>query len=191
MLRSNTSNESDEEIVKKIQAGDTESVGVLIERYEGKIKRYAKKFLSLAEDIDDIVQEIFIKVYTNIKSFDVDKKFSSWIYRIAHNELINILKKKQKNPLSFFDPDVLFPHPIAKESADGNIREKEIRKNLDQCLDKLPPKYRETLLLYYLEELDYKEIADIIHIPVSTVGVRLKRGRKLLRNVCKNLGIDY
>jgi RNA polymerase sigma-70 factor (ECF subfamily) len=191
MLENNTNHERDEEIVKRVKDGDTESFGVLIERYENKIKRYAKKFLSNVEDIADIVQEIFIKAFTNIRSFDTDKKFSSWIYRIAHNELVNVLKRKDKNPLLFFDPDTFFPHPIAKETADKKVRDKEIRKNLDKCLNKLSPKYRETLFLHYIEELDYREIADIMRIPISTVGVRLKRGKKLLKSICKELSLDY
>jgi RNA polymerase sigma-70 factor (ECF subfamily) len=191
MLENNTNHERDEEIVKRVKDGDTESFGVLIERYENKIKRYAKKFLSNVEDIADIVQEIFIKAFTNIRGFDTDKKFSSWIYRIAHNELVNVLKRKDKNPLLFFDPDTFFPHPIAKETADKKVRDKEIRKNLDKCLNKLSPKYRETLFLHYIEELDYREIADIMRIPISTVGVRLKRGKKLLKSVCKELSLDY
>jgi len=191
MLENNINHERDEEIVKRVKDGDTESFGILIERYEGKIKRYAKKFLSNVEDIADIVQEIFIKAFTNIRGFDTDKKFSSWIYRIAHNELVNVLKRKDKNPLLFFDPDTFFPHPIAKETADKKVRDKEIRKNLDKCLNKLSPKYRETLFLHYIEELDYGEIADIMRIPISTVGVRLKRGKKLLKSICKELSLDY
>lgn len=190
-MRNNAHNENDEDVVKRVQSGDTESFGILVERYEKKIKRYAKKFLNIEEDIADIVQEIFIKTFTNIKSFDTDKKFSSWIYRIAHNELVNVLKKKEKNPLLFFDPDTFFPHPVAKETADKKVRDKEIRKNLDKCLNKLSPKYRETLFLHYIEELDYREIADIMRIPISTVGVRLKRGKKLLKSICKELGLEY
>jgi len=189
MLGNNINYERDEEVVKRVQDGDTESFGVLVERYEVKIKRYARKFLSNVEDIADIVQEIFIKAFTNIRSFDTDKKFSSWLYRIAHNELVNVLKKKGKNPLAFFDPDTFFPHPIAKETADGNVKNSEIRKALDKCLDELPARYREPLILYYIEELDYKEIADIMHVPISTIGVRLKRGKKILKSICKKIGI--
>ena len=87
---------TDEQIVMKVQAGDTESFRVLVERYEPKMHRYAKRFLFAADDAKDLLQEIFIKTYVNIKSFDSERRFSPWIYRIAHNEFVNALKKKEK-----------------------------------------------------------------------------------------------
>jgi RNA polymerase sigma-70 factor (ECF subfamily) len=183
-------NKADEEITAMVQSGDLESFSFLVGRYENKIKRYARKFISNTEDINDITQEIFIKTYINIKSFDVDKKFSSWIYRIAHNELINALKKRDRNPLLFFDADTLFPHPISKEETDKKTIRDEIKKSINKCLDQIPPKYREPLVLFYMEELDYGEIADIMRVPVSTVGVRLKRGRRMLKAACDNLNYE-
>jgi RNA polymerase sigma-70 factor (ECF subfamily) len=83
----------------------------------------------------------------------------------------------------FFDFDLLFPHPAARETADGEYKERELRQMLDRGLDKLSPKYREPLVLYYYEEMDYKEIAEILKLPESTVGVRLARGKKNLRKL--------
>jgi len=183
-------NKTDEEIAAMVQSGDLESFSFLVERYETKIKRYARKFIVSKEDIDDITQDIFIKTFTNIKSFDTDKKFSSWVYRIAHNELINSLKKKEKNPLLFFDADTLFPHPIAKEETDRKTIRGETKRIIDECLEKIPLKYREPLVLFYTEELSYEEIADVMHVPVSTVGVRLKRGRRMLKAVCDKLNFN-
>lgn len=182
---------TDEEIAAKVQSGDLESFSFLVERYEKKLKRYARKFLANPEDINDIAQEIFIKAYVNIKSFDIEKKFSPWIYRIAHNELVNLLKKKEKNPLPFFDADTLFPHPISKEETDRKTQSDEIKKVLDKCLNKIPSKYREPLLLFYMEELSYNEIAEVMRVPISTVGVRLKRGKRMLRNICDKLNLNY
>lgn len=133
------------------------------------------------------LQEIFIKTYVNIRSFDLDRRFSPWIYRIAHNEFVNALKKKKKERgnISLFFVDLLFPHPIAKETADEGSSRREIKEVLGGSLEKIDAKYREPLVLYYLEDMDYKEIADILHIPVSTVGVRLQRGKTLLRKLVK------
>jgi len=181
---------TDEEIAAMVQSGDLESFSFLVERYEAKIKRYARKFLANKEDIDDITQDIFIKTFVNIKSFDIAKKFSSWIYRIAHNELINSLKKKDRSPLLFFDADTLFPHPVAKDETDKKTVRGETKEIIDKCLDKIPVKYREPLVLFYIEELSYEEIADIMHVPVSTVGVRLKRGRRMLKAICDDLNIS-
>lgn len=175
------SQETDEKIAARVQQGDIESFGVLIERYEAKMTRYAKKFLFDGEDSRDIVQEAFIKAYINIRSFDTARKFSSWMYRIAHNELINAIKKRSRTPILPFDPDTLFPHPVAAETADGEAQKKEIRALLDHGLGKIGPKYREALVLYYFEDMDYTEIAEVLEIPVSTVGIRLRRGKAILK----------
>jgi len=169
---------TDEEIVSIIRSGETDSFGILVERYEVKMKRYARKFLFGYEDTEDIVQQVFVKAFVNIRSFDTEKKFSSWLYRIAHNEFINAIRKKKKEPLSFFDSDLLFPRLSGKESTDKEIKEQELRQIIDKCLDKIGPKYREPLVLYYFEELNYKEIANILRIPVSTVGIRILRAKK-------------
>jgi len=174
---------TDEEIAKQVQLGDVESFGLLIARYEPKITRYAKKFIFNGEDAKDLVQEAFIKAYTNIQSFDVGRSFSPWMYRIAHNEFINAVKKKTKNPVFSFDFDAIFPQPIAEETADKDINNKELRQAIDACLGKLDPKYREPLVLYYFEEMDYKEIAEILTVPVSTIGVRLSRGKIMLKKM--------
>lgn len=174
---------TDEELASGVQQGNLHLFGLLVERYEEKMMRYAKRFLFGHHDAEDMVQEIFIKAYTNIKSFDATRRFSPWLYRIAHNEFINNLRKKQREPVPFFDPDTLLPHPIAPERADQQINDREIKEMLTWGLDKLAPKYREPLVLYYFEDLSYQEISDVLQIPVSTVGVRINRGKLALRNL--------
>jgi len=177
---------TDEEIAGRVQQGDTELFGILVERYGDKLSRYARKFLSRREDIEDLVQEVFIKAYTNIQSFTVTRKFSPWLYRIAHNEFINAIKKKRWEPLPFFDPDTLFPHPLSQENADRGVLDHEMKEMLERHLRKLDPKYREPLVLYYLEELEYAEISEVLQLPLSTVGIRLKRGKEMMRKFLLN-----
>lgn len=174
---------SDEQIAKAVQNGDVESFGVLIERYEAKLKRYARKFLNYQEEIEDLVQDVFIKSYTNIQSFDSSMRFSPWIYRIAHNTFVNELKRKQRLGLVFFDTDAFLPQLPAKETADGDVLDDELRKELDSFLFDLPVKYREVMVLHYFQELSYQEISEILQIPVTTVGVRMNRGRKKLKDI--------
>lgn len=177
-----TDKESDEAVAVRVQAGDGEAFGELIERYQAKLSRYARKFLLDPDDAKDIVQDIFIKSYQNIQSFDATRRFSPWIYRIAHNEFVNALKKRQSRRTVFtIDFDTLFPHLTAPDTADSGTLERDTRATLDRYLDKVSPKYREPLVLYYLEGMDYKEISEILQIPVSTVGVRLARGRTALQ----------
>ena len=179
----------DEEVALLIQSGKIEFFDILLERYEEKIRRYSRKFLSDHEDINDVLQDIFIKAYKNIRSFDAKRKFSPWLYRIAHNELINALKKKKKNPLPLFDLDVFFPQHLSDNNSLGEQTERrEMAELIGKCLGRLEPKYREPVILYYLEELSYKDIAEVMRIPVSTVGIRIKRAKEIMRTICKKLG---
>lgn len=171
----------DEEIVLRVQQGDTQAFGILVKRYEQKIMRYARRFLFGQEDAQDATQEVFLKAYANIQSFNHAYKFSSWLYRIAHNEFINALKKKKRMPILFFDFDTIFPYLSSRDTADSQANEKELKSLLDKHLRELSPKYREPLILYYFEEMNYKEIAEVLRIPIATVGVRLKRGKDLLK----------
>lgn len=171
----------------QVQKGDIESFQTLVERYEPKMTRYAKRFFFDGDEGKDLVQEVFIKAYVNIRSFDATRRFSPWIYRIAHNEFVNNIKKRQKerDNVSIFDFDLLFPHLVANETADDGFNKAEVRRMLDGSLNKLNAKYREPLVLYYFEDMDYREIADILHIPISTVGVRLQRGRAMMKKIVK------
>ncbi|NTV22104.1 MAG: RNA polymerase sigma factor [Candidatus Yonathbacteria bacterium] len=171
---------SDEDAARAVQHGDAEAFAVLIKRYEPKLARYGRKFVANRDDIDDVLQDVFIKAYEHIQSYDSRRAFSPWIYRIAHNAFISLIRKRTREPVIPFDPDTLFPHPVAKETADGDILREEIAQELEKHLDTLDPKYRAPLILYYYEDMDYKAIADILHIPVSTVGVRITRAKKQL-----------
>ena len=179
---------NDEEIARLVQIGKADSFNILIGRYEDKIRRYSRKFLSDNVDIDDVLQNIFLKAYENIQSFDTKRKFSSWLYRIAHNELVNTLKKKRRNPLSFFDLDIIFPQYFYDNSLNQQIDRKDMQEIINKCLDKLGTKYREPIILYYFENLSYQEIAEIMQIPVSTVGIRIKRAKDAIKLICKKIG---
>lgn len=186
-MDANTKDKNDEELAYLVQKGEKNVFGILIERYEVKIKRYARKFLYSTEDIDDSVQETFLKVYENIQSFDTKRKFSTWLYRIAHNEFVNTLKKTKRYPIFSFNFDTFLPHNISKENPANNFEKNLYTKDLvEKYLDKIDRKYREPLILFYLEELDYKEISDVMKIPVSTVGIRIKRAKEKIKKLSEN-----
>ena len=173
--------ETDEHVATRVQAGEREAFGILVERYEPKLLRYGRRFLSNALDVEDIVQDVFVSAYENFKGFDTSQRFSPWIYRIAHNAFVNALRKHSREPLTFFDFDTLVSHAVYDDPSEREREQAEMRKLLDKNLAEIGSKYREVLILYYLEDLDYKEIADVLHIPIGTVGVRLRRGREALK----------
>jgi RNA polymerase sigma-70 factor (ECF subfamily) len=174
-------NQSDEEIVISVISGKSELYGELMERYEKKLARYVRSIVGSSHDIDDIVQTVFIKTYRNLTAYDRTLKFSSWIYRIAHNESVNHLKS------SFIQKVVAmgewFDYGVADTTEDDMDREL-LKKQLTSCLDGLDVKYREPIVLYYFEDKTYEDISDIVRIPVRAVGVRIFRGKELMRRLC-------
>ncbi|TSC70445.1 MAG: RNA polymerase sigma-70 factor, ECF subfamily [Parcubacteria group bacterium Gr01-1014_46] len=189
-MNENPKSLSDEELAKLVADGDSDKFGLLMERYQAKLFRYGKKFLVDNDNIEDVVQDVFIKTYKNIKSFDTAQKFSPWIYRIAHNTYINAIKKNSLNPLNYFDFDTLLSYTVVEDPIIKEREQKEIKQFVDKGLYNIEAKYREILVLYYIEELSYKEIADILHIPISTVGVRIMRAKNVLREKYKELNIE-
>lgn len=176
---------SDEDLAKAVQDGDLQAFDALLKRYYKKILRYGRRFLLGVQDSEDAAQTIFLKAYRFIKSYNTSRKFSPWIYGIAHNEFINLGKKREKQQVEFFDDDEFFPHPSVDKSSGKDLSDLEIKGILDECLDQLAAKYREPVVLYFLEDLDYKQIAQILRLPISTVGTRIKRAKYKLKEVSK------
>ncbi len=173
----------DEELAAAVQKGQKEKFGILMERYEAKLFRYGKRFLSDTENIADLVQDIFIAAYRNLQSFDVNKKFSSWIYRIAHNIFVNALKRRRIFPHISLDLDTLTEHPQYTDPKELEREWEEMQNMVESGLAQLNEKYREVIILHYFESLSYGEIADVLHIPIGTVGVRLARARESLKKI--------
>ncbi len=172
---------TDEELASLVQGNNSEAFGVLMDRYQGKLMRYGRKFLSRDEHIDDAVQDIFIKAYRNIRSFDPGRKFSPWIYRIAHNTFVNALRDRARDPVTYFDLDALVVHPSYTFDPADDEEKREMRSLVESGLASLSSAYREVVVLYYLEGLGYQEIADVLRIPLGTVGVRLRRAKEALK----------
>ena len=167
----------------RVQGGEQELFGTLMERYEKKLSRYGSKFLSSPDNIQDIVQDVFISAFQNIRNFDASRRFSPWIYRIAHNAYVNALKKNTHLPITLFDFDALVSHTIYEDPVEIEREQKQMKVMLEESMEKIPPKYKEVLLLRYYEDLDYKEMAEVLELPLGTVGIRLKRARETLKKV--------
>lgn len=181
---------SDENLAELVQKGDIEKFGILMERYQPKLFRYGRKFLYDKDNIEDVVQDVFIKTFQNINSFDISQKFSPWIYRIAHNTYINAIKKSLLGPMYIFDFDTLISHTIVEDPIVREKEQKEMKDIVDTGLSLIEPKYREILVLYFIEELSYKEISDILQIPIGTVGVRIMRAKEILKQAIEKSKIE-
>lgn len=179
-MRKTADEKTDEEIARAVQEGDTEAFGVLVARYEPKLRRYAKRFL-LVDEADDLLQDVFLAAFQNIRAFDSARRFSPWIYRIAHNTFVNSIRKRSLWNVARIDFDAVLPVLTDDTGAEDEALHDEEKRLLDTLLPRLDEKYREVLDLYYMEELSYEEISDVLGIPKATVGVRLKRARESLR----------
>jgi len=160
----------------------------LMERYEKKLMRYVVRLVSLTkEDAEEIVQDVFIKTYRNLNDFDPALKFSSWIYRIAHNETISKLRKMKARPQVVDAEDNKQLEKIASEmDAEQELDRKYTSELVQKSLGRLDRKYREVLILRFLEEKDYKEISDILKKPLGTVSVLLNRAKVKLKKEIRN-----
>jgi len=171
---------TDEQLVDEVRSNDQELYSHIVDRYQAKLMRYANYLIFDEHIATDVVQETFIKVFVNLNSFDTRKKFSSWIYRIAHNEAMNSVKKYHRE--SPFSPDFDLP---SSEDIEGEFTKKEIINKTQECLTQMPITYSEPLALYYLEDKSYDEISDILRLPIGTVGTRINRAKGLMKIICQ------
>jgi RNA polymerase sigma-70 factor (ECF subfamily) len=173
---------TDEQLVEHVRTKDQEAFLEIVLRYQDKLARYANRLTRDEAKTADIVQETFMKTFINLNSFNTDQKFSSWIYRITHNETINaVLKYKKEVPLP---EDVDFK---SEENIEDEIFKKEIKEQAEGCLAQIPIKYSEPLSLFFLEEKSYEEISDILRLPIGTVGTRINRAKILIKKICQKI----
>lgn len=169
---------SDEEIVEEVRSKDQELYYIIVERYQNKLLRYAISLIKDEDRASDVVQDSFIKAFINLNGFDTKKNFASWIYRIVHNEAINIVKKYQKELPILDDFDFQ-----SDESIENNFEQKETVVKVKKCLEEMPLLYSEPLSLFYIHEKSYKEISDILRIPMGTVATRISRAKILMKKI--------
>lgn len=171
---------TDEAIVELVCRDNQEHYAQLVTRYQQPLLRYVYNLIHNEAVAQDVVQETFIKAFVNLNGFDARKKFSSWIYRIAHNEAMNAVKKYRKEvrlPETFEIPSEL--------NLEDVFSRQETVDRVQQCLSALPIRYAEPLLLRYVDEQSYDEISYILRIPQNTVSSRISRGKKLLHRICQ------
>lgn len=179
---------------------DKEVFAVLIRRYEGALIRYVARLGILnPEDKVDVVQNTFIKAYKNIHSFDAKFPFSSWIYRIAHNEAISFFRAKKARPEGHtIENAEEFIDRIYDDNSSSDIAEEINNKinaeHINKALNNLEDKYKNILILRYFEDKDYSEISDILEIPSGSVATLIHRAKKQLANnlsYIDEVNLDY
>lgn len=177
---SDTRELADEEIVERVRTGEHDLYAMLMERYTRKLLRYAVNLVHDEDGARQVVQDAFVQAYIHLHGFDIRKKFSSWIYRIVHNEAMNAVKKYKNEVM--MPPDIDFE---SEQDIEGEYEQKETALHVEKCIGSLPLIYAEPLSLYYLDGKSYEEISDIVRIPMGTVATRMRRARILMKHLCQ------
>lgn len=173
---------TDEEIVEKVRKNNKELYSYIIMRYQDKLIRYVNYLIGDDQMSVDIVQDSFVKAYINLNSFNTNKKFNSWIYRIVHNETMTLINKNKKQVSIYreegFDSGI---------NIEDSFIKKELKDATQDCLKHMQIIYKEPLSLYYLEDKSYEEISDILKIPMGTVGTRINRAKIIMKKLCQKI----
>jgi len=176
---------NDEEIVS-MALRDQAFFSHIVLRYEDKLSRYIMRLgVRNAEDRQDTLQDIFIKIYKNLNSFDTSLSFSSWVYRIAHNEAISAYRKKNVRPEGHLIDEG--NERVAREmstctGAEKKFDEKVNAEEIARVLEKVDDKYKSVIILRFFEHKEYEEISDILKIPIGSVGTLIHRGKKQIKD---------
>lgn len=184
---------TDEELVV-LALKNQEFFACLVERYEPKLMRYVRRISAATqEDAEDLLQDVFVKVYRNLNDFDRRLKFSSWVYRITHNSVVSAWRKTKSRPQVLkFEADEDFLKFIA---ADGDLARDVERKftgeEVRRIIGELDEKYREALVLKFLEGKNYQEISDILKKPLGTVATLINRAKKQFAKITERKSIKF
>ncbi|MCI6796739.1 MAG: RNA polymerase sigma factor RpoE [Succinatimonas sp.] len=179
---------SDEELVRRVQGGQTSAYNLLVVRYQHKIIQVAQKFVSDYADASDIAQEAFIKAYKALPNFRGESSFYTWLYRIAVNVAKSYLEglSRQKNQVDVDGEDFESKdtHGVLTDATtpDRIIESEELKKVILQAVSELPSELRTAFTLREVEGLSYDEIADAVKVPVGTVRSRIFRARQYIES---------
>jgi len=172
-------NFTDEQLVKNYLKGDEKSLEELVRRYLPLIYNFSRRYSGDADNASDIAQEVFVKVWKNLKKFDTAKNFRVWLFTIAKNTALDWLKKKNALPSSLLNENEEGEN-LAENFVD-EIYKKSLSQNLSLAIEKLPPKYSSIINLYHIKGLNFREIADFLRESINTVKSRYRRGLILLK----------
>ncbi|WP_191557648.1 RNA polymerase sigma factor SigW [Metabacillus idriensis] len=179
--------------IKQVKKGDQNAFAEIVDIYKDKIYQLCYRMLGNSHEAEDIAQEAFIRAYVNINSYDMDKKFSTWLYRIATNLTIDRIRKKK--PDYYLDAEVAGTEGLTMYSQvaadvalpEDQVETMELQQMIQKEILKLPDKYRSVIVLKYIDELSLIEISEILDMPIGTVKTRIHRGREALRKQLRHL----
>lgn len=182
---------SDAELIE-LSKNNPEIFGLLMERYQNQLFHYIRRIGQFAnEDTEDLLQEVFIKIYQKLNEYEENLKFSSWAYRIAHNHVIDHFRKINARPKTNALDDEEWGRLIAGSiDIERQLSNKDCVEQIKKVIAELPIKYKEVLILRFIEEKEYEEIMDILKKPKGTVATLISRGKEMLLKEIDRRAID-
>lgn len=179
---------TDEALVRSVLSGDRDRFELLVERYQTRLVNYLYRMVRNLEEAHDLTQEVFIRVYQALDRYDSQYRFSTWLFRVAQNAAIDVIRKRriQLVPLTRradegSDATVDLELPDGQPSALDTLQGRELDASIRSAIDALPWEYRELILLRHYGELAYEEIAEVKAMPLGTVKNKLFRARQMLK----------
>jgi RNA polymerase sigma factor (sigma-70 family) len=178
-------------IVQALQ-GNQAAFKKLLKKYHDQISNVIFRIIHQREPVEDLTQEVFIKAFASLKSFNDEFAFSTWLYKIATNSSIDYIRKKRLStfsidkPVALEDSDYTFELPDSTYEPDKHIIQRQRTHLLEEAITRLPEKYRRVITLRHVDELDYSEIAKLLKLPIGTVKAHIFRARELLSKFLRN-----
>jgi len=184
---------SDVDLIAGTIAGGEDNFEELVRRYQRPIVGYVFRMLGDYESALDVTQEVFIKIYNSLERYSSEYKFSTWIYRIAHNAAIDHMRRNSVTPQSLETESADGTYQLQIESSDPTPEQdrerSEWRTQIDSVVKCLPTAYRDLILLRHSQDMSYDEIAEVTGLPLGTVKNRLFRAREMMRDIFIERGV--
>ncbi|MCB0718565.1 MAG: sigma-70 family RNA polymerase sigma factor [Bacteroidetes bacterium] len=180
------SSEQDRRLVERALGGDESAYAELVSKYTNALQRHIARMIRGASEVDDLVQECFIKAFGALPSYSFDYAFSTWLYKIATNHAIDFLRKRKlpttsiDQPVKAKDGEIEFELPDITYRPDQHIVEDERKQILQEAIDSLPEKYYTVIVMRHQQEKSYEEIARELDLPLGTVKAHIFRARAML-----------
>ena len=186
----------DDKWVQLAVKGDEKAYAALSNKYQRPLYFHIRKMIRDVDYVDDLVQDIFMKAFKNLKNYKNDYAFSTWLYRIATNHTIDYLRKKKLDTLSIHpDSSDDYHAPIQLEDEDTYTDEPMIRRErknkVHEAINTLPEKYKTIIRMRHIEEMSYQEISEEMNLPLGTVKAHIFRARELLYKYMKDSIHEY
>ncbi len=180
----------DKDFVTRLKSGDKRAFEKLFTEYKNMIYTIVNRIVYNKNKVDDLVADIFVKVYQSIQRFDERSKLSTWMYRVAYNHCLDHIRKAKRDPLESYEPlDSKFDLSSNSLDPEKTVLKGEREQVLYALVDSMPERYRMVLNFYYFEGISYKDISEIMGIPIGTVKTYLFRAKAYLREKMKKMGV--